>query len=82
MDMAEGVFEWLYGWGFKNPDDPTFYRSDGSVFFVSEIHEGICAIMPREEEPVEELLREIPWIPEEGIWEKDKDWLYRIRDQF
>ena len=30
-----GIFEWIDGWGFTNPNDPTFYREDGSVFFTS-----------------------------------------------
>jgi len=64
---ANGIFEWLDGWGFKNPDDPTFYRNDGTVFFVSEVHEGVCAIMPRPEENVEALLESVNWLSGRNI---------------
>ena len=57
-----GIFEWLNGWGFKNPDDPTFFRSDGTIFFASEIHEGVCIIVPREGEDVEDVLSSSNWM--------------------
>ena len=68
LNIADGIFEWLNGWGFKNPDDPIFYRSDGTVFFTSSIHEGVCAMMPRENEDVEELLQAVKWLSGEDMW--------------
>ena len=61
LNATEGIFEWLNGWGFQNPDDPTFYREDGSVFFASEIHNGLCVLIPNNGENVEELLRAATW---------------------
>lgn len=41
--IADHIFQWLNKWGYyNNPEDPVFYRSDGSVFFSSTIHEGEC----------------------------------------
>ena len=67
LDVAGGIFEWIDGWGFKNPEDPVFYRSDGTIFFDSVIHEGICAIMPREDEDVRELLQAVTWCTGDDI---------------
>lgn len=80
IGIADGIFEWLCGWGFRNPDDPTFYRSDGTVFFVSEIHSGVCAIMPREDECLEDILQVAPWLSGNDIWPKDRIWLRKIAD--
>ena len=61
LKAAGGIFEWIDGWGFHNPEDPIFYRSDGTVFFTSVIHDGVCAIMPRDDEDVEQLLGAVAW---------------------
>ena len=57
-----GIFEWIDGWDFTNPNDPTFYREDGSVFFTSIIHDGVCVLMPRPEENVTEIIKNSLWI--------------------
>ena len=49
-NAVNGVFEWIYAWGFDNPEDITFYREDGSVFFISVVHDGYCALLPNENE--------------------------------
>ncbi|MBE6638041.1 MAG: hypothetical protein E7616_01085 [Ruminococcaceae bacterium] len=58
---ADSIFEWLDGWGFHNPEDPAFYRSDGSVFFASVIHEGELRLTPREGEDITALLQLSVW---------------------
>lgn len=46
------LFSWY--WNEKQhgylPENLTFYRNDGSVFFASETHEGQCYLYPREED--------------------------------
>ena len=37
INKADSIYEWINGWDFENPEDPTFYRKDGSVFFTSVI---------------------------------------------
>lgn len=50
--ISKDLWAFIHGWGFSNPEDPTFYRSDGSVFFSSQIHEGHAAFYPREDEDI------------------------------
>ena len=33
VGVTDSIFKWIYGWGYCNPTDPTFFRKDGSVFF-------------------------------------------------
>ncbi len=61
-DSAFGVFEWLNGWGFKNPENPIFFRADGSVLLSTVIHDGEIMFCPREGEPAEEILSIGDWI--------------------
>lgn len=44
QDQASSLFQWTWAWGHGNPDDISFYRPDGSVFFASLIHEGECTL--------------------------------------
>lgn len=61
LKISDSIFKWLNGWGYKNPDDPTFYRKDGSVFFTSTIHDGECILMPKENEDVTGILSNKNW---------------------
>ena len=56
------LFEWLDTESNPSPEDLTFYRSDGTVFFWSEIHEGICALFDRKDEDVAQLVSKRGWI--------------------
>ncbi|MBQ9744289.1 MAG: hypothetical protein IJW19_04100 [Clostridia bacterium] len=49
MNNVDSVFEWILGRGFSNPEDPMFFREDGTIFFSSSIHDGIITLRPREE---------------------------------
>ena len=42
------------------PEDLTFYRDDGKVFFWSETHEGVCAIFDSNEN-VSEIVNKRGW---------------------
>ena len=61
LNHTDSIFQWLDGWGFNNPADPAFYRSDGSVFFSSVIHEGQLKLTPREGEDITALLQLSVW---------------------
>lgn len=61
LASTKSVFEWICGWGYTNPEDPVFFRSDGSVFFSSIIHDGICMLFPRVEEDVSQILSKGNW---------------------
>ena len=52
LGVSKDLWAFIHGWGFSNPEDPTFYRSDGSVFFSSQIHEGYAVFYPREGEDI------------------------------
>ena len=58
---TDSIFSWLCGWGFDNPDDPAFFREDGSVFFSSTIHEGECALYLKATESLPENLLDEKW---------------------
>ena len=65
-DGVGGIFEWIDGWGFTNPNDPAFYREDGSVFFASVIHNGVCTLTPRPGEDVSQIIKDPLWIKQSG----------------
>lgn len=64
LKITDSIFKWIDGRGFKNPEDPCFYREDGTLFFDSSIHEGILKLMPRENEDVSKIISNPLWIPE------------------
>lgn len=61
LTSAKGIFEWLDGWGFHNPENPIFYREDGSVVFCSVVHDGELCLQYREDEDVSNVLSSAPW---------------------
>lgn len=61
VQIAKGVFDWITGWGFQNPEDFAFIREDGSLFFHSRIHEGLCWLEPRDGENVESIIADHHW---------------------
>jgi len=63
---ADSMFQWTFAWGNHLPDDPCFFREDGSVFFSSLIHEGECTLTPRENENISEIIEDERWIPAYG----------------
>lgn len=55
-NVTDSINKWLCGWGYSNPADPAFYREDGSVFFYSLVHEGVCMIEANSEENIDSIL--------------------------
>lgn len=62
QDCTTSLFQWTCAWGHNNPDDISFYRSDGSVFFSSLIHEGECTLFLRENENLRAVISQEGWI--------------------
>lgn len=60
--VTNSIFSWIDGWGHHNPEDLIFYRSDGSVFFSSTVHEGKCSLYVDENEDVSALISNEHWI--------------------
>jgi len=61
---VKSIYQWRYisPESYTNPEDPTFYREDGSVFFTSVIHDGVCILTPREDENVDHIVKKEHWI--------------------
>lgn len=79
QDIAGGIFQWLDGWGYCNPEDPMFFREDGSIFFASMVHEGKCILAPRADEDVSRILSIEKWYVEpEEIRCKWIDWRKQV----
>jgi|MGYP000060895052 hypothetical protein len=58
------LFDWQPYWdNHHNPQDPTFFRADGSVFSFSLIHEGYSLVYNREDEDVTLLDSMAGWYP-------------------
>lgn len=55
------LFQWTYAWGHNNPDDLSFYRADGSVFFSSLVHEGECTLYLKENEDMRDVISQGAW---------------------
>lgn len=53
----------LFGWIDSNgkPEDLTFYRADGSIFFWLLTHEGVCCLLGRSDEDVSGITRKPGW---------------------
>ena len=67
LEAANSMFEWLDGWGFKNPEDPCFFREDGRALFFSTIHEGELALRVDDEENIERILTKAKWVTERWL---------------
>ena len=62
LEHTDRMFNWTSAWGNNNPDDISFFRKDGSVFFSSIIHEGECTLFPKANEDVEGIVTSGNWI--------------------
>ena len=67
LESANGIFEWLNGRGFHNPENPIFYREDGSIVFCSVIHDGELFVQYRKDEDVLSMISSAPWRSEKII---------------
>lgn len=59
MHTVNDLFEWIDK--YENPEDLTFYRADGSIFFWSLIHEGVCCLVDRPNEDVTGVVDKPDW---------------------
>lgn len=60
--ISGSIFQFIHAWGYTNPEDPTFYRADGSVFFYLIGHEGECSFLPRDNEDISKILSMGHWV--------------------
>ena len=67
FSVTDSLFKWIDGWEYKNPEDPMFYRADGSVLFESVIHEGGVRLIVEPGEDFSEVLSDPLWKVEE-VW--------------
>lgn len=58
--QVKAIFNWIRGWGYNNPEDPTFYRENGTVFLDSSIHNGVVRMFPINED-VSEIIKNELW---------------------
>ncbi|MBQ7160614.1 MAG: hypothetical protein IJR90_02790 [Clostridia bacterium] len=61
LSVTDSIFKWIDGWGNKNPEDPMFYRADGSVLFESVIHDGVIHFNASENENLSAILSDPLW---------------------
>lgn len=54
VDFASGTVDY-------RPEDPTFYRKDGSIFLVDVAHERMCILTPRNGEDVTSIVSHPKW---------------------
>ena len=54
--IADDLWAFTHYYGFDNPEDPTFYREDGSVFFTAVTHEGEAEFTLREDENIDDFI--------------------------
>ena len=67
IDWLLSVSSDIYNWYFSDPknsypEDLTFYRKDGSVFFSSVTHEGYCELTVRDDEDVSHIISKDHWL--------------------
>ena len=61
LHISDSVFKWINAWGYQNPEDLVFYREDGTIFFDSIVHEGVCRLYPRDDEDVQHIVQTQGW---------------------
>lgn len=59
LNTADDLFGWIDG--NNNPEDMTFYRVDGSIFFWLLTHEGVCCLLSRPDEDVSGIVGKPDW---------------------
>lgn len=68
LTVTNNLFDWIQYYGNDNPENPRFYRENGSVFFWSEIHEGDCCLYNRANEDVSSIVSKRGWQYKEKNW--------------
>ena len=63
LHSVSNMYEWMVGHGFENPEDPVFYRKDGSVFLETIIHEGeITLLHQKEDGDISRIISNAHWL--------------------
>ena len=60
--VTNSIFKWITDWVHTNPEDPVFYREDGSIFFSVIVHEGECMLFPNINEDISDALKFGNWV--------------------
>ena len=60
-NRTDSIFKWTCTRGCENPEDLTFFRPDGTVFFSLRIREGVCTLSPEEGEDISLILKDPHW---------------------
>lgn len=61
LEISEYDLFTLAHFGNSKPENPAFYRADGSIFFDSIIHDGKCYLFPRAGEDVSAVVSHPGW---------------------
>jgi len=71
--INDSLYDWYYVPEKICPEDLTFYRKDGSVFFSSVTHEGYCELTVRDDEDVSHIISKDHWLYREPgmMWYKE-----------
>lgn len=67
LNATDDIFWWMNRYPICIPENPCFYRKDGSVFFESVIHEGELYLYLKEGEDASRLFELSKWWTGEDI---------------
>jgi len=60
LGLTNSIFSWVLSDG--NPEDPSFYRKDGSAFMYGMLHEGELILTPLDNENVDDIISKEHWV--------------------
>lgn len=59
LNVSDNFWDLWGAWTVHNPEDLTFYRSDHTVFFISDMSEGYGTFYPRRDEDVSAFFKAV-----------------------
>lgn len=80
LNISRNLWDFVYWWGYQNPEDLTFYRVDSSVFFRCIAHEGEAILSPQENEDITPVLGCVRCFPME-TWDTNAGIHYPQREK-
>lgn len=69
LKLTNSIFSWLVS--EANPEEPSFYREDGSAFLYGLLHEGELILETKDDENVDNIISKEHWITR-----PQDDWKY------
>ena len=69
---ANELGDWINDCTFRNLEDLTFFRNDGSIFMHSISHDYLCILEPLDSEDVSTIIQKPGWVPFNG-WKLDNE---------